>query len=161
VRRAFGPPRAFMAIGIGIYGWRYDGWRGIFYPAGLPQRQELAYASRIFPSVEINGTFYSLQTAGVFRAVVSRNAARFVFAVKGSRYITHMLKLRNVEAPLANFLRSGLFQSTREAVTSTTMPRCKRRSMRQIRRTSSGFGLRVYRGCTLRATASLRTPNLA
>jgi uncharacterized protein YecE (DUF72 family) len=98
-----------MVIRIGISGWRYDGWRGVFYPAGLAQRDELAYASRTFPSIEINGTFYSLQRPECFAQWYHETPPGFVFAVKGSRYITHMLKLRNVEAPLANFFAQGLF----------------------------------------------------
>jgi uncharacterized protein YecE (DUF72 family) len=98
-----------MTIRIGISGWRYDGWRGVFYPPKLAQRQELAYASRVFPTIEINGTFYSLQRPERFAQWYRDTPADFVFAVKGSRYITHMLKLRNVDAPLANFFAQGLF----------------------------------------------------
>lgn len=98
-----------MTVRIGISGWRYDGWRGVFYPPDLVQRHELGYASRIFPTIEINGTFYSLQRPECFAQWYRETPARFVFAVKGSRYITHMLKLRNIEAPLANFFAQGLF----------------------------------------------------
>jgi uncharacterized protein YecE (DUF72 family) len=98
-----------MSIRIGISGWRYDGWRGVFYPPQLAQRHELAYASRIFPSIEINGTFYSLQRPECFAQWYRETPADFVFAVKGSRYITHMLKLNNIDAPLANFFAQGLF----------------------------------------------------
>jgi uncharacterized protein YecE (DUF72 family) len=98
-----------MTVRIGISGWRYPPWRGVFYPTGLPQRQELAYAARAFSSIEINGTFYSLQRPECFDAWHDATPAGFVFAVKGGRYITHMLKLRNVEIPLANFFAQGLF----------------------------------------------------
>jgi uncharacterized protein YecE (DUF72 family) len=97
-------------IRIGISGWRYPPWRGVFYPKGLPQKEELAYASRQFPTIEINGTFYSLQRPERFASWYSATPEDFVFAVKGGRFITHMKKLRNVEAPLANFFASGVLR---------------------------------------------------
>lgn len=98
-----------MTIRIGISGWRYGPWRGVFYPKGLAQRAELAYAARIFPSIEINGTFYSLQRPECFEQWYHATPPEFVFAVKGSRYITHMLRLLDAEAALANFFAQGLF----------------------------------------------------
>lgn len=95
-------------IRIGISGWRYAGWRGPFYPKGLPQRRELDYASRRLNAIEINGTFYGLQRPASFRAWRAATPEGFVFALKGSRYITHFLKLAAVETPLANFFASGL-----------------------------------------------------
>jgi uncharacterized protein YecE (DUF72 family) len=97
------------AIRIGISGWRYEGWRGVFYPGDLAHRRELEYASRRFPSVEINGTFYSLQRPEHFQEWHDATPAGFVFAVKASRFISHMKRLKDVETPLANFLASGLF----------------------------------------------------
>jgi uncharacterized protein YecE (DUF72 family) len=97
-------------IRIGISGWTYAPWRGVFYPKGLPQKQELSYAARHLRSIEINGTFYGLQRPESFARWRDETPDDFVFAVKGSRYITHMLKLRNVETPLANFLASGLLR---------------------------------------------------
>jgi len=99
-----------MAIRIGISGWRYAPWRGKFYPKGLPQRRELEYAAHRFDSVEINGSFYSLQTPTSYSAWHDATPRGFVFAVKGPRFITHMLKLRGVETPLANFFASGLLR---------------------------------------------------
>ena len=96
-------------IRIGISGWRYEPWRQVFYPRGLAQHRELHYASRAFPSIEINGTFYSLQRPECFEAWHRDTPEGFVFAVKGSRYLTHMLKLNNPEKPLANFFASGIF----------------------------------------------------
>jgi uncharacterized protein YecE (DUF72 family) len=96
------------ALRIGISGWRYPGWRGKFYPKGLPQRRELEYASRILNSVEINGSFYSLQLPSSYQRWYSDTPDDFVFAIKGPRFITHMKKLRDVETPLANFFASGL-----------------------------------------------------
>jgi uncharacterized protein YecE (DUF72 family) len=95
-------------VRIGISGWNYKPWRGDFYPKGLAQKKELAYASSLFPSIEINGTFYSLQRPSSFAAWAEQTPDDFVFAIKGSRFITHMLKLRGVEQALANFFASGL-----------------------------------------------------
>lgn len=99
-----------MVARIGISGWRYAGWRGKFYPKGLPQRQELAYAAQRFPTIEINGSFYSLQRPERYASWAADVPDDFVFAVKGSRYITHMLRLENAETALANFFASGLFE---------------------------------------------------
>jgi uncharacterized protein YecE (DUF72 family) len=95
-------------IRIGISGWRYAPWRGKFYPKGLRQKDELAYAAGKFPTVEINGTFYSLQSPDLFRSWAEATPDDFVFAVKGPRFITHMLKLTRSEQPLANFFANGL-----------------------------------------------------
>src|SRR5579862_5647316 len=92
----------------GISGWRYVPWRGVFYPQALPQRQELAYASRVFTSIEINGSFYSLQRPESWATWYGETPADFEFAVKGPRFITHMKRLREVRAPLANFFASGV-----------------------------------------------------
>jgi uncharacterized protein YecE (DUF72 family) len=95
-------------VRIGISGWNYAGWRGKFYPPKLPHKKELAYAAALFPSIEINGTFYSLQRPSSFLTWAEQTPPNFVFSIKGGRYITHMLKLRNVEQALANFFASGL-----------------------------------------------------
>jgi uncharacterized protein YecE (DUF72 family) len=101
-------------VRIGISGWRYAPWRGVFYPRGLPQREELAFASRQLPTIEINGSFYSLQTPSSFQAWHDETPDGFVFAVKGPRFITHMKKLRDVRVPLANFLASGVLALRRK-----------------------------------------------
>ena len=94
---------------VGISGYDYKPWRGAFYPADLPARRWLEYASRRFSSVELNGTFYSLKSPAVFERWVSEVPDRdFVFAVKGGRFITHNLKLRNAVASLGNFFASGV-----------------------------------------------------
>jgi uncharacterized protein YecE (DUF72 family) len=97
-------------VRIGISGWRYAGWRGVFYPEKLAQRRELEFAASQFSTVEINGTFYSLQKPQYFRDWSVQTPEDFVFGVKGSRYLTHMLKLRNADKPLANFFASGLLE---------------------------------------------------
>lgn len=95
---------------IGISGWTYAGWRRLFYPEGLPARHELAFASRQFNAIEINGTFYRLQRPEHFVAWRDQTPDGFRFAVKGSRFITHMKQLRDAEIPLANFFASGLLR---------------------------------------------------
>ena len=97
-------------IRIGVSGWTYAPWRGHFYPEGLPQKRELVHASRVFNSIEINGTFYGLQKPDAFQRWADETPDGFVFAVKGSRYLTHMLKLREPEKPLANFIASGVLR---------------------------------------------------
>ncbi|HEY9126644.1 MAG TPA: DUF72 domain-containing protein, partial [Acidobacteriaceae bacterium] len=97
-------------VRIGISGWRYKPWRGSYYPKGLPQRSELSYAAERFGAIEINGTFYSLQRPESFAAWHAETPAGFQFAVKGSRFITHMLKLNNAEGPLANFFAQGVLR---------------------------------------------------
>ena len=95
-------------VRIGISGWRYAPWRGVFYPDGLPQRRELEFCAQHFSSVEINGSFYSLQRPEYYEAWYRETPPGFLFSVKGSRYITHMLRLKNIEKPLANFYASGI-----------------------------------------------------
>jgi uncharacterized protein YecE (DUF72 family) len=94
-------------VRIGIAGWNYAGWRGDFYPRGLVQRKELAYAAERFSSIEINGSFYSLKRPSSYALWREQTPDDFVFAVKGGRFITHMKKLAGVEVALANFFASG------------------------------------------------------
>lgn len=96
------------AIYIGISGWRYKPWRGVFYPKGLTQKRELEFASRALPSIEINGSFYALQRPQSYAAWYAATPPGFVFSVKGNRYITHILRLRDIEKPLANVFASGV-----------------------------------------------------
>lgn len=94
---------------VGVSGFTYPNWRGPFYPTDLPPSQWLAYASRTFNSIELNGTFYSLKSPEVYRRWAATVPQRgFVFAVKGSRFITHNLKLTRAEPALANFYASGV-----------------------------------------------------
>ncbi len=95
-------------IRIGISGWRYPRWRGSFYPPGLRQADELSYASRHFDTIEINGTHYSLQRPEFFGRWRDETPEGFVFAVKGSRFITHMKQLRDIDVALANFFAQGV-----------------------------------------------------
>jgi uncharacterized protein YecE (DUF72 family) len=97
-----------VTVRIGISGWTYPPWRGEFYPAGLPHREELKYVAERMNSVEINGSFYSLQRRSSFETWAASVPPDFVFAVKGGRFITHMKKLGGIETPLANFFASGV-----------------------------------------------------
>ena len=93
---------------IGISGWTYAPWRGVFYPEDLAHKRELEYASRKFNSIEINGSFYSLQRPSSYKAWYEATPADFVFSVKGGRFITHMKKLKDVDVATANFFASGI-----------------------------------------------------
>jgi uncharacterized protein YecE (DUF72 family) len=97
-------------VRIGISGWTYAPWRGVFYPKGLPHKRELEYAAKQFRSIEINGTFYGMQRPDAFAAWAAQVPDDFVFAVKGPRFITHMKRLHDPEIPLANFIASGLLR---------------------------------------------------
>jgi uncharacterized protein YecE (DUF72 family) len=98
-------------VRIGISGWQYAGWRGVFYPPGLAQAHELAFASRAMQTIEINGSHYSLQRPGSYQRWHDATPPSFVFSVKAPRYLTHMLRLEGdaVPAALGNFLASGIF----------------------------------------------------
>ncbi|WP_298728147.1 DUF72 domain-containing protein [uncultured Ferrovibrio sp.] len=97
-----------MTIRIGISGWTYTPWRGVFYPEGLRQKDEMAYAAATFPSIEVNGTFYGSQWPASFKRWAAVAPEDFVFSIKAPRYITHILRLRDARSALANFLASGL-----------------------------------------------------
>lgn len=99
---------AHGTVRIGISGWTYKGWRGVFYPEKLPHKQELAFAAQTFPTIEINGTFYSMQRPSSYAKWAAETPEGFVFAVKGSRYITHLRRLREIRTALANFFASGV-----------------------------------------------------
>lgn len=98
-------------VRVGVSGWLYKEWRGgAFYPDDLPQRRELNHIGEIFDTVEINATFYRTQAPGNFAKWAAQVPDGFLFSVKGSRYITHMLRLRNAQAALANFFASGVLR---------------------------------------------------
>lgn len=94
-------------VRIGISGWRYAPWRGVFYPKGLVQRDELAYAASQLPTIELNGSFYGLLKPADYAGWHDSTPEDFVFSVKGARFLTHRLRLKEVQVPLANFLASG------------------------------------------------------
>jgi uncharacterized protein YecE (DUF72 family) len=93
---------------VGISGWRYPPWRGQWYPKGLPQRSELEFSADRLNSIELNGSFYSLQRPTNYISWRDTTPGAFVFSVKGGRFITHLKRLNDVEIPLANFFASGV-----------------------------------------------------
>jgi len=101
-------------IRIGISGWRYVPWRGDFYPEKLTQKNELKFASRAVNSIEINGSFYSLQSPELYARWAADTPDDFVFSVKAPRFITHVRRLNDIEKPMANFFASGIFQLGRK-----------------------------------------------
>ena len=97
-------------VRIGLSGWTYKSWRGRFYPEGLPHKRELAHIGSIFPTVEINSTFYSMQRPDSFGRWAELTPDDFVFSVKGPRFLTHMKRLNDPVAPLGNFFASGILR---------------------------------------------------
>jgi uncharacterized protein YecE (DUF72 family) len=97
-------------IRIGVGGWSYKPWRGEFYPEDLVQRRELEYASRKLSSIEINSTFYGLQSAATFAKWYAETPKDFVFAVKGPRFVTGRRVLADAGKSLERFLGSGVLQ---------------------------------------------------
>ena len=95
-------------IRIGPSGWSYDEWSGGFYPSGLSSEERLEYVADRFDTVEVNGTFYSLTTPSAVRGWRDQTPQWFIFAIKGSRYITHVKRLRDPAQALANFFASGV-----------------------------------------------------
>src|ERR1700691_4023602 len=95
-------------IRVGIGGWTFEPWRGVFYPQGLPQAQELGYAASRLTSIEINGTFYRTQTPATYRKWASEGPQDFVFSVKGPRFVTHRRELGDAGESLTRFLNSGV-----------------------------------------------------
>ena len=93
---------------VGMAGWVYPDWRGTFYPAGLAQKRELEYASTHVTSIELNGSFYSLQKPSSWVSWREQTPDEFVFSVKAPRFITHIRKLDDVHEPIANFFASGI-----------------------------------------------------
>src|SRR4051794_25091803 len=97
-------------IRVGMSGWTYAPWRGSFYPKGLSQKKELEYASRKVTSIEVNGTFYGLQKPESFQSWSDQSPGDFCFALKAPQFMTHVLRLKEPEEPLATFLASGVFR---------------------------------------------------
>jgi uncharacterized protein YecE (DUF72 family) len=100
-----------MAAGrivVGVGGWTYKPWRGTFYPQGLPQRQELEFASRALTSIEINGTFYSTFKPASWQAWREATPDGFVFAMKGSRFCVTRKQLAGAGPAVARYVGQGL-----------------------------------------------------
>jgi uncharacterized protein YecE (DUF72 family) len=97
--------RGTRRIYIGTSGWHYDHWKGPFYPSDLPQERFLTYYQERFRSVEINSSFYRLPTGSSLAGWRDATPPSFCFAVKASRFITHMKKLKDTKRPLSAFLQ--------------------------------------------------------
>jgi uncharacterized protein YecE (DUF72 family) len=94
---------------VGTSGWHYDHWRGDFYPDGLAKSRWLEHYAKTFDTVEINASFYRLPAEGTFAKWRGLAPPGFCYAVKASRFITHIKRLRNIEGELKAFLdRAGL-----------------------------------------------------
>jgi uncharacterized protein YecE (DUF72 family) len=161
-------PRAY----VGISGYDYAGWRGRFYPRELPRRRWLEYAGSRFNSIELNGTFYSLKSPDVFRRWAAETPSRgFAFAIKGSRFITHNLKLRRAEGALANFYASGILALGRktgpflwqlpdsyafDAERIETFLRLLPRTSAAAEELARGHDARLRRGALVKAAAPVR-----
>jgi uncharacterized protein YecE (DUF72 family) len=97
-------------IYVGVGGWTFEPWRGVFYPAGLPQSKELEYASRQLTSIEINGTYYGSQSPETFRKWRDATPEGFVFSVKGSRFTTNRKVLAEAGESIERFIQSGVLE---------------------------------------------------
>ena len=98
------------SIRVGIGGWVFPPWRGTFYPAGLPQSQELQHASRQLTAIEINGTFYNSGRADSFRKWRAETPDGFVFSLKGPRFVTHRNELASAKDALDLFFSRGVLE---------------------------------------------------
>jgi uncharacterized protein YecE (DUF72 family) len=96
------------SIYIGIGGWTFEPWRGVFYPDGLPHSQELAYAAARLTSIEVNGTFYRTQTPATYRKWAGEVPNGFKFALKGPRFATNRRVLKEAGDSIQRFLNSGI-----------------------------------------------------
>jgi len=103
--RSTAPP-----IHVGIGGWTFAPWRGVFYPDGLPHAKELSYAASHLTSIEINGTFYRTQSPATFRKWASEVPDGFIFSVKGPRFVTHRRELKDAGESIDRFLNSGVLE---------------------------------------------------
>jgi uncharacterized protein YecE (DUF72 family) len=171
-------------IRIGISGGRYPPWRGVFYPKGLAHKSELHFASRMVRTIELNGSFYSLQRPSSYQSWYEETPEDFVFAVKGGRFLTHNKKLRDCVQPLANFFASGVlaleeklgpilwqlppqlpFDPRRLAAFFAILPRttaaAAELAARHDARIKHGAYLKVRRDRPIRYTVEVRHPSYA
>ncbi len=97
-------------IRVGVGGWTFQPWRGTFFPAGLPQARELDYAAERLTAIEINGTYYRLQTPSSFAKWAAATPPDFVFTVKASRYCTTRPRLAEAGEGIGRFLAQGIVE---------------------------------------------------
>jgi uncharacterized protein YecE (DUF72 family) len=102
------PQHRTGAIRVGIGGWTYPAWRGVFYPEDLPHAQELEYASRQLTAIEVNGTYYSSQKPATFAKWRDATPDGFVFTLKASRYATNRRQLAGAKDSVERFVHSGI-----------------------------------------------------
>jgi uncharacterized protein YecE (DUF72 family) len=107
-------PKASGRIFVGVGGWNFAPWRGLFYPRGLPHARELAYMSGELSSIEINSTFYGLQKPATFQRWHDETPEGFVFAVKAPRFVTGRRDLATAADGIARFLDSGVLRLARK-----------------------------------------------
>ncbi|CAN5161641.1 hypothetical protein BH09ACT5_BH09ACT5_09170 [soil metagenome] len=120
---------------VGMAGWVYPDWRGTFYPPGLVQKNELGFASTHVTSIELNGSFYSLQKPTSWRSWARQTPDDFVFSVRAPRFITNVRKLEGVQEHMADFFAAtqkghpggelGQAQDVADAVTFLASDRAK------------------------------------
>ncbi len=145
------------SIYVGIGGWTYEPWRGVFYPKGLPHARELAYAGEHLTSIEVNGTFYRTQTPATFRKWASEVPERFVFSLKGPRYAVNRRVLKEAGDSIKRFLNSGVT----ELGDPPRPPALAVRAVQEIRRStiSAAFSnccRKTFDGHTLRHVVEVR-----
>lgn len=117
---------------IGCSGWNYKSWRGSFYPATLAARHWLPYYARHFDTVEVNNTFYRLPEMATFTAWREATPARFLMAVKASRYLTHLKRLRDPEEPVARLFERAAGLGTRLGPVLYQLPGAFRRDLDRL-----------------------------
>jgi uncharacterized protein YecE (DUF72 family) len=112
---------------IGTSGWHYEDWRGVFYPGDLPRKKWLEFYAQKFNTVEVNNSFYRLPSEAAFIEWRTTVPSHFIYAVKVSRFITHVKRLKNVEEPVANFLsRARLLEDKLGVLLYQLPPQMKR-----------------------------------
>lgn len=125
-------------IRIGCSGFSYPHWKKVFYPEGLPEKKWLQFYSSVFSTVELNVTFYHLPSQAAFASWHRDTPPGFEFAVKGSRYITHVKRLIDAEQPLAKFFDGATFLQEKIKVVLWQLPPAYRINLDRL---SSFLGL--------------------
>lgn len=132
-----------MRVHVGTSGWQYRNWRGAFYPERLPQREWLPHYARAFASVEVNNTFYNLPSVEAVRHWREQTPAGFEFVLKGSRYLTHVRRLRDPEEPVRNMIERFRPLGSRFSVMLLQLPPRFRADPDRLEATLRAFPKRV------------------